>query len=274
METNVNYTLVGAFVIIMIAAITLGIIWLSSGFSFQNYTTYSVYWQEAISGLSVDAPVEYNGVSVGNVKSIRLSHKNPQLVEVLLTIKSSTPITKGTEATLNTRGITGMAYVALKDKGTDLRKLVVEDDQPYPVIKTAPSIFMRLETSLSELSVYFRQVAQSIQALLDKDNLHSIKETLHNLQKVSGTLAANSNRMNLIFVNAANASKNFTPFMQSSNNAMRMLETQTLPAAYRLLSNLEDVSHTLSEAAIEIKQNPSVLIRGVHRQNLGPGETK
>ena len=124
METNVNYTLVGAFVIILLASIIFVIIWLSSGLSLAQYSTYMIYMQESVAGLNVDAPVEYNGVDVGLVKEIELNRKNPQLVELTLGIKSNTPITMGTEAMLATRGITGITYIALKDKSADLRPLV------------------------------------------------------------------------------------------------------------------------------------------------------
>src|ERR1700728_394360 len=121
METNVSYTVVGAFVITLLTATILAIIWLSSGFSFDQYSTFMVYMQESVTGLSIDSPVELNGVNVGTVSSITLNRKNPQLVELLLSIRNDTPLTKGTVATLNTRGFTGIAYLALKDKSTNLR---------------------------------------------------------------------------------------------------------------------------------------------------------
>ncbi|HEX4045681.1 MAG TPA: MlaD family protein, partial [Gammaproteobacteria bacterium] len=129
METNVNYTIVGAFVIFLVTAIVLGIIWLSSGFSFQHYSTYLVHMQESVTGLTIDSPVEYNGVQVGNVTSIEINHDNPRQVELLLNIKKDTPITRGTFATLTSRGITGITYIALKDRGTDLRPLLVAPGQ-------------------------------------------------------------------------------------------------------------------------------------------------
>jgi len=53
---------------------------------------------------------------------------------------------------------------------------------------------------------------------------------------------------------------------------LRMLEAQTLPETYRLLYNLGTASQDLSDLASQIKQNPSVLIRGVSQPPLGPGE--
>ena len=74
METNVNYTLAGVFVISLITAIVIGVIWLSSGFgSGQDYALYNVFMNESVSGLSADGPVEFNGVNVGTVSAIKIS---------------------------------------------------------------------------------------------------------------------------------------------------------------------------------------------------------
>ena len=141
METNINYTIVGVFVITLISAMILAIIWLSSGFSLAQYRIYQLRMTESVSGLSIDSPVEYNGVNVGSVSSIALEPNNPQMVDVLLSINTTTPITYGTVATLNTRGLTGITIVALKDKSLDTRPLVKEKGQAYPIIQTAPSFF-------------------------------------------------------------------------------------------------------------------------------------
>jgi len=273
MDTNVNYTIVGAFVIILLSAIILAIIWLSSGFSFEQYSTYMVYMQESVSGLSIDSPVEFNGVNVGTVHSIELNRQNPQLVELLLSVKSNTPITQGTVATLTTRGVTGITYIALKDKSTDLRKLKRLGDEPYPIIKTAPSLFLRLDTALSEVSTNLRLVTESIQSVLDKENLRSIKGTLHNLDHITGVMANNSQQITKILTNTAKASEKMAPLLQSSTTAIRLLETQTLPTAYRLLDNLDTMTQSFSELSNELKENPSILIRGSIKRT-GPGETQ
>lgn len=274
METNVSYTMVGIFVISLVAAITLGIIWLSSGFSFEQYQKYMVYMQESVSGLSIDSQVEYNGVSVGTIKSIELNQQNPQLVEVLLSIKKSTPITHGTIATLNSRGLTGITFVALKDKSTDLRPLTALPGEPYPIIPTSPSIFVRLDTALSEMTKSFKTIAESIQHLLDKDNLANFKKILGNIQSLTKALAANDKQIAAIFTNTAKATEQIAPLLQSSTETMRTLQTQTLPDAYLLLNNLNDVSRNLSSFTEELKQNPSIILRGIDRQTLGPGETQ
>lgn len=274
MDTNVNYTLVGAFVIAISAAIVMAIIWLSAGFSTVPYSFYIVYSQESVSGLSIDAPVEYNGVNVGAVKSIELNDVDPHLVKVLLRIKSTTPITMSTVATLTSRGITGVAFIALKDKGADMRPLVAEHGQDYPVIPTAPSIFLRLDTALTKLTKNFETIADSIHKLLDKDNLQSIRETLSQMDKFTQTLANNSDKINRILANTTHVTAQLTPLLQYTTTSMKALSNQTLPMTYQLVSNLNDVSRTLNQVTQELKQNPAILIRGRAQGPLGPGERR
>lgn len=274
METNVNYTIVGAFVIVLVSAIVFGIIWLSSGFSFEQNTTYQLNMTESVSGLSIDSPVEFNGVEAGNVKSIDLDKKNPQLVIVLIDVKSHTPITMGTVATLKTRGITGFTYIALTDKSTDLRPMLPAPGQLYAIIKTDPSFFVRLDTALSQLSKNFHRLTNSIQELLDPENQLSIKNTLRNLDLITKTIVDNGVRLTTILANTANASQQLGPLLQSSASSVHVLQAQTLPMTYQMLNNLNDASRTLSEVVAEIKRNPSILIRGGGQTAPGPGERK
>jgi phospholipid/cholesterol/gamma-HCH transport system substrate-binding protein len=274
MDTKVNYAVVGGFVISLVAAIVLGIIWLSSGFSTAENKTYLIYMNESVSGLSIDSPVEFNGVNVGAVDSVHLNHNNPQLVEVLIGINSSTPISQGTIATLKTRGITGITFIALSDKSDNPAPLVKSSDEPYPVIKTGPSLFVKLDTALNNLSENLSKVSESIQSVLNKENQRSITNILFNLDRVTTTLSVNSKKLNILINNASDASQQLKPLIMSSAGAAKMLETQTLPATFRLLTNLDNATRNLNQVMGDIKQNPSVLIRGVAQPNLGPGETR
>ncbi|MDR3477566.1 MAG: MlaD family protein [Gammaproteobacteria bacterium] len=257
METNVNYTVVGVFVIVLLSAVIFGILWLSAGLSMEGHVVYEIYMKESVSGLNVDSQVEFNGVDVGTVKSISLNDKNPQLVELLLNVNTKTPITEGTTATLTTKGLTGTAYIQLQDKGLDTRPLKVMDGQMYPVIKTTPSLFLRLDTALSDLSSNIHQVANSIKSVLDPENQRMIKGTLKNMDRLSEALAGNSQQLNTILHNSAKASQQFSGLLQNGSETMM---------------NLNNTATNFSTLSGEIKQNPAVLIRGKEPQPLGPGE--
>lgn len=272
METKVSYTVVGAFVLSLTIAIVVGVLWLSSGFSMDTYSSYLVYMKESVSGLSVDSQVEYNGVTVGSVEQIKLNNHNPQLVQVILSIKDGTPITLGTSAALTTRGLTGVAFIALKDSSKDLRPLTILPGEKYPIIPSAPSLFARLDTTLSSLSKNFETLTNSLQNLLDKENLHSFKSTLKNIETFTRTLANNHARLNTIFENSARASRQFGPLINSGNTAFDNLQSQTIPLTNNVLQNLDQISKNLSQVSNDLKQNPSALLRGTAQSALGPGE--
>jgi phospholipid/cholesterol/gamma-HCH transport system substrate-binding protein len=272
METNAHYTIVGIFVISLLTATIMIILWLSAGLSTQKYSVYRVYMQESVSGLSVDSQVEYNGVNVGSVKSIQLDSNDPHLVDLLLDIRTDTPITRGTTATLTTRGVTGLTFIALKDNSTDLRPLKAEPGQEFPVIPTTPSLFLRIDLLLNKVASNFEKVSEAIQGLLDKENQASIKETLANLRDITSVLAVNNMKLGDIVVNMATASRRLGPLLQSSQSTMMMLQSQTLPATYRLLSNLNETARNLTQVSADLKQNPAILIRGKQPRPLGPGE--
>jgi len=237
MDSHVNYTAVGAFVIGLFALAIFAVIWLSAGLSINEFSTYKVYMKESVTGLSIDAPVEYNGVNVGTVSSIKIDRQNLHQVELLLKIKSDTPITQGTRAKLNVKVITGIAYLLLEDKGTDMRSLEIQSNELYPVIPTTPSLLLQLDVAITELNTNFRQLSASVKSLLSEENLRYLRGLL-----------------------------------QSTQSAMETINAQTIPAFNQTVTSLGSLSHDLSEISAEIKQNPAVLVRGKSEPSLGPGE--
>ena len=52
------------------------------------------------------------------------------------------------------------------------------------------------------------------------------------------TLSVNSQKLNDILVNTAQASQEFIPLLQAGTDSMKTLQMQTLPSANQLLLNL------------------------------------
>ncbi|HEX2549907.1 MAG TPA: MlaD family protein [Gammaproteobacteria bacterium] len=251
METNVRYTIVGAFVLLLFAAIVLGVIWLSSGLSIETYDIYQVNMKESVSGLTVDAAVEFNGVNVGTVKSIQIDETNPDLVKLLLRIRSNTPITEGTRATMNMRGLTGVTFIALQDKGNNEKPLVALEGQEYPVIQTTPSLLMRFDIALTKLNESLHSVSVSVENLLSKENIQLFNDIMVNLRKVTDDVS---------------------PLLQNSMTTIEVFNRQTLPATNQAIITMDKILTNVLSITSEMKDNPSVLIRGKEPRPLGPGE--
>ena len=111
-----------AFVAFLFVVTVAGAVWYF--LSLSQYTIYQIYTQDSVSGLVADAPVEFHGVEVGKVKSVRLV--NSHSVGILLSVEKTAPVTSASVATITsrglaTRGFTGYVYIALEDVGVNSR---------------------------------------------------------------------------------------------------------------------------------------------------------
>ncbi len=193
MESKVNLAAVGAFVIVLTVTMIAGVLWLASGKYYRkSYDTYQTFMAESVSGLNVNAPVRYRGVDVGRVRRIALAPGDVEHVEITLDIERGTPVKEDTLATLQTQGLTGIAYVELTAGRRDSPALAARPDAPYPVIASAPSLMNRLETALPTLLADLARVTGNVNSLLDEPNRRAVKATLADLATLSRTLAQRS----------------------------------------------------------------------------------
>jgi len=265
MESKINYTLVGAFVLILTIALIMIIAWLSVGLTNQHYKTYLVIMNESVAGITTDSAVKYNGVDVGSVKKISLNTKNPKQVRLFLQIEEHTPITTGTTATLNTQGLTGLTYLALQGSASDQAPITILPGEQYPIINSMPSLFVRLDTALDDLSTNVHQITQDINGVLGGKNTELFKEILNNINITSSHLAAQSQQIASILSNTAKSTQLLPALLNT-------LSQRTLPATNQVLDNLTIMSNNLLELSDNLKQNPAVLLRGQAPLRPGPGE--
>ena len=289
MESKANYTIVGLIVIILSAGLLSVGLWLSVGFDQKSYYLYTVYLHEPASGLSEDAAVKYNGVQVGFVKDIKLTKNDPRQVQLILSIEVGTPITTSTYATLIQQGITGVTHVGLSSTSSDLTPLQRMPGEPYPVIPARPSLLNQLDSILREVADNVTKVSNQVKRIFNKQNARYVRQILDNTEKVTQVIANNSKtldqslkRAEVLLDNMAKASKDFPELakemkkagtsvskaMISGRNAIDSLS----PEASALLHKLNAISKNLEKVSKEMRENPSVVIRGTTPPKPGPGE--
>jgi phospholipid/cholesterol/gamma-HCH transport system substrate-binding protein len=142
-----------------------------------GYRVYRITTTDTVSGLLVDAPVEFHGVDVGKVKRVELT--GPGSVSILLGIRDSAPVTAATVATITsrglaTRGFTGYVYVSLEDAGEDKQPIATVQGADYPVIRTAPSRMVNLDIAIDQVS---RNV-ERLSHILESQVLPQMQKTL------------------------------------------------------------------------------------------------
>ena len=303
-----NLPLVGAFVLALGAMLVATVLWLASGGAWKTQTdTYIAVEVESVAGLNPDAPVKYNGVDVGKVRSIRLDPVNPQNVVLLFAIQRGTPIKEDTIAILKTQGLTGIAYVELVGGSADSPVLRAKEGAQYPQIKTSPSLSARLENVLTNVLSKIDSTTTSLSAFLSPANQAAFGRTLMNTAQVTHTLAARSDSMDSGLRDGAHALKqidqasaHWEDLTARAARAAAALETmavevartgvqtgkvvesagaditrigaQTLPELERTMAELRALSSALRQLTDETRRDPRGLVFGRPPAPMGPGE--
>lgn len=303
-----SYSIVGAFVLVLGAVLIAGVLWLASGGAWQKkYELYLAIEDESVAGLNLNAPVKYNGVDVGKVRKIELDTVNPNRVNLLFAIEQGTPVKEDTIAVLKTQGLTGIAYVELTGGHRDSPPLEAQAGEAYPVIPSAPSLMVRLDSAISTLLTNVNGTSANLGALLDENNRREFRETLMDLRILSRTLAARSAAIDSGLANAARtmdnaarlsvelprlaehlqksadrfdrmtddvsrASASVSGTVEGARNDLRQATRETLPEVRLLASELREVTASLRSFSQQLEQNPSVLLYGKPISKPGPGE--
>lgn len=198
MEPKVNYTLVGLFLALLGAATLAGVLWLSKTDYRGVYDRYYTYMEESVTGLSKDSYVNYRGVDVGRVKEIVLAPDNPEQVRLALDIVRGTPVKEDTVAVLETQGLTGITIVNLRGGSRASAALKAKAGEAYPVIKSEPSFFAQLSTSLSRLTANqqiptllanLNSLTEEARGVVDAQSRAELKRLLADLARVARTIA-------------------------------------------------------------------------------------
>ncbi len=304
MEEKVNFAVVGAFVLVLSAALIGGVLWLSSGKSYRAvYDVYQTYMMDSVAGLNLNAPVRYRGVQVGRVQKIALAPGNVEQVQLTLNIERGTPVKVDTVAVLQTQGLTGLAFVELTGGGRDSPVLKAQSGEKYPVIKAGPSLMTRLDSAVTALLTNLNRSSENFNALMDEDNRRAVKNTLKDIEVLSRTLAARSTTIDASLTNAARTMENTArltgelpqlaqrvqrsaeafdrmadQLSRTAANASSTLDEtrqftgETLPEVHQLVIELRDLTGSLRHFSGELEQNPSMLLYGKPAAQRGPGE--
>lgn len=180
MNNRVNYGLVGFLVLLSLSMMVTFGYWLLKPTEEAEMRIYAIYFDESVLGLNMDAPVKYRGINVGNVVSLKINPKNSEQVEVLINVLKTTPIKASTVAQLTSQGITGLSYINLSYGDESSEPLVSKKGEEYPVIKTIPSLLIKLENTFGDMSLNLSETLYRTRQLLKDENQQEFSLLLKN----------------------------------------------------------------------------------------------
>ena len=250
MERDANYAAVGAFVLLIGLAAVLFVYWYSDSRDHKDYDRYEIYFTGTVSGLDKGAAVRYLGVGVGRVQNMRIDPRDSGRVQVVVDIDSTTPISTHTVAQLQLQGVTGLLYIDLMDDRENKRAAPKIQGLKYPVIRSAPSNFDVLLSSLPELLAGANRVVDRAQRLFDDKNLGAVSSALTNLEAASRGLPKTSHDLNALVSELRSATAQLTEAAHAARGAIEAARPDVEQASQRL----RQVADHLASASSELDQ--------------------
>src|SRR5579859_3009864 len=184
METRANYVLIGSFTLAVIAAAFGFVLWFQSLHTTKARGPLRVIFEGPASGLRNGGSVNFNGIRIGEVISVKLD--NPRRVVALAMVENTAPLRKDTLVGLEFQGLTGVAAISLKG-GEEAAPSVPLDEDGVPVLTADPN-------ALQDVTEAIRGTLQNINRVV-ADNQQAVKNSLHNLETFTSALSRNAQRI-------------------------------------------------------------------------------
>ena len=244
MNAKTNYTMVGLFVIMSIALIFVFVIWLVRPTDDRELTSFKIYFTESVSGLNIDSPVKYRGVTIGKVTEMRINPANIEEIQVDILVDKDAPIKTDTVAKLKAQGITGLNYIDLS-QGSKATPLLCKEGKEDPVIKSVPSFLVKVEESFGSVSVNLSKTLHATSTLLREENQAEITKTLKHL---SATMEKVDTALNETTI------RNFQKLLVSARSTVEKMD-KTVPKVDQFIDKSIDFENRLSNALVSISKS-------------------
>ncbi|MEH2475756.1 phospholipid/cholesterol/gamma-HCH transport system substrate-binding protein [Nitrobacteraceae bacterium AZCC 2161] len=273
METRANFVLIGTFTLAVIAAAFGFILWFQNLHSTKQRSPLRIVFEGSASGLRNGGSVNFNGIRVGEVISVKLD--NPRRVVALTMVENIAPIRKDTLVGLEFQGLTGVAAISLKG-GDEAAPSVPLDQDGVPILTADPA-------SLQDVTESIRATLQNINRIV-ADNQDAVKNSLRNVETFTATLARNSEVIDGIMSKIDVVMGKAEGVMTKTDNIMLGLDalaggkdggelTQAVKSFHELTENLDKRSGALmmdgrrtlgdiSRAVNNLDRNPTRLLFG------------
>jgi len=312
MEAESKYTYVGLALIVLVAALITGVIWLNRTGSRSDFNYYTVYFErQPLDGLQLGADVDMRGIKVGRVEDYQLQPQNINRVKVTVRTDKRAPVRTNTVAIVTRNFVTGIAKVSLitpEPLGPPLTE--IRDDQQYPVVPEGESNLDALAGKVNQLGDMAAETLESLNDVLKPRNRVAFTETLDNLRKLTAglngrlaevdkTLATLNSAMsdvgasaNRLAKTAENAGNDLAPTIRQTEQTLKDISAAaiSLEKQVGLLSRdfggaANATEEQLTSAAIELRrtvdsmnrvldrlQDPRAALLGASQKQRGPGE--
>jgi phospholipid/cholesterol/gamma-HCH transport system substrate-binding protein len=181
---------IGSTTLALIAAAFVGLLGYRKIHALQQQSPLRIVFEGSASGLRKGGSVNFDGVQIGEIKSLKLD--NPRKIVALVTVDSSAPIRKDTVVGVEFQGLTGLAAIALTG-GAAAAAPVPLDEDGIPI----------LTADLSEIES-IRDTLHNVDRIL-VGNQSMVKDALLNFETYTASLASKGDAIESVMRKADDA---------------------------------------------------------------------
>ncbi|WP_313430124.1 MlaD family protein, partial [Pseudomonas sp.] len=261
METRAHHVLIGLVTVLVVAGAMLFGLWLTKSSVDDAFKDYEVIFNEAVSGLSRGSPVQYNGIKVGDVTSLRLDPKDPRRVLARVRLSGDTPVKEDTQAKLTLAGVTGNSFIQLSG-GTPHSPELKGKDGKLPVIVASPSPISRLLNDSSDLVTNINMLLHNATQMFSDSNIEHLSNTLANLDHTTGAFANQNGGISEAIAQLAQVGKQANAtlaetqaLMRNANGLLGTQGKQAIGSAEQAMQSLAASAATLNSLLQDNRQS-------------------
>jgi len=274
METRAHHVLIGLFTVIAVGGALLFALWLGKSSMDREFNTYDVIFNRDVSGLSVGGSVEYSGIKVGDVESLRLEPDDPRKVRARIRVYADTPIKQDTRVRLALANITGSMVIQLHG-GTPESPLLISKTGDPAIIHADPSPLANLLANGEDLLGNINSLLGSANRMFSEENTARISNTLDHIEQATrvlseqrGDLAEALAQLNGLGRQTSAALEEMTQLARNANGLLDEEGRGLLDSAAQSMAALERSTSRLDQLFEQNQESLNSGLQGVG--DLGP----
>jgi phospholipid/cholesterol/gamma-HCH transport system substrate-binding protein len=239
MKLRASNVTIGTTALVVIAIAFFGLLGLRKYHSIAQRSQLRIVFEGSASGLRKGGGVNFDGVQVGDIISLKLD--NPRKVVVLVRVDNSAPIRKDTVVGLEFQGLTGVAAIALTG-GSPTAPAVPLDSDGIPV----------LSADLSEIQS-IRDTLHDVDRIL-VGNQATIKDALLGFQTYTSSLASKGDAIEKVVARADGAFASFSSAMARIDSIVPGLAEGKVDELFEKMKGIREFAETFNKKSAVVME--------------------
>jgi phospholipid/cholesterol/gamma-HCH transport system substrate-binding protein len=231
--------MIGSTTLALIAVAFVGLLGYRKIHALQQQSPLRIVFEGSASGLRKGGSVNFDGVQIGEIKSLKLD--NPRKIVALVTVDSSAPIRKDTVVGVEFQGLTGLAAIALTG-GAAAAAPVPLDEDGIPI----------LTADLSEIES-IRDTLHNVDRIL-VGNQSMVKDALLNFQTYTASLASKGDEIESIMREADDAFAGIDSAMSKVDNIVPGLANGKPDELFEKVKTIRELADSFNKKSATVME--------------------